>query len=87
MKKRIVYVLISESDPDRHYIGLTSNLEKRLLWHNTGPKGQTRSHRPWRLSVSTEFADEVVAARFERYLKSGSGRTFAKRHFDPDREE
>ena len=84
MKKRIVYVLISESDPTRHYVGLTSDLENRLLWHNAGPDGQTRMHRPWRLSVSIEFADELVAARFERYLKSGSGRAFAKRHFDPD---
>jgi hypothetical protein len=30
-----------------------------------------------------EFADERTARRFERYLKSGSGRAFAKRHFDP----
>jgi hypothetical protein len=31
--------------------------------------------------VSIRFADPRVAARFERYLKSGSGRAFAKRHF------
>jgi len=30
-----------------------------------------------------EFADGSTAARFERYLKSGSGRAFAKRHFAP----
>jgi hypothetical protein len=29
-----------------------------------------------------EFPDEERAIRFERYLKSGSGREFAKRHFD-----
>jgi hypothetical protein len=28
-----------------------------------------------------EFPDESRAARFEKYLKSGSGRAFAKRHF------
>jgi len=81
MKKRIVYVLISESNPARHYVGLTSDLKSRLRWHNAGPTGQTRMHRPWLLSVSVEFADELVAAQFERYLKSGSGRAFAKRHF------
>jgi hypothetical protein len=27
-----------------------------------------------------EFADEARALRFERYLKSGSGVAFAKRH-------
>jgi hypothetical protein len=31
--------------------------------------------------VSIEFPDESAAARFERYLKSGSGRAFATRHF------
>lgn len=83
MGKHIVYVLISESDPTRHYVGLTTDVENRLRWHNFGPDGQTRMHRPWRLSVSMEFADERTARRFERYLKSGSGRAFAKRHFDP----
>jgi hypothetical protein len=31
--------------------------------------------------VSIEFPSEKAARRFERYLKSGSGRAFAKRHF------
>ena len=84
MQRRFVYVLISKSHPDRHYVGLTTDVLNRLRWHNSAPDGQTRLYRPWRLSVSMEFADDRVAARFERYLKSGSGRAFAKRHFDPD---
>jgi hypothetical protein len=32
--------------------------------------------------VAIEFTDENRAIRFERYLKSGSGRAFAKRHFE-----
>jgi hypothetical protein len=32
--------------------------------------------------VVIEFTDEDTAIRFERYLKSGSGRAFAKRHFE-----
>jgi hypothetical protein len=31
--------------------------------------------------VSLEFPDERAAPHFEEYLKSGSGRAFAKRHF------
>jgi len=31
--------------------------------------------------VCLEFATERRAIEFERYLKSGSGRAFAKRHF------
>jgi hypothetical protein len=30
------------------------------------------------------FATENAARRFEKYLKSGSGRAFSKRHFAPD---
>lgn len=79
--KRFVYVLQSESNPGRHYIGLTSDVDRRLEWHNHGPSGQTVAHRPWSVTVAMEFAREETAVRFERYLKSGSGRAFAKRHF------
>lgn len=81
--KRFVYVLRSDSDPDRRYVGLTSNIAERLEWHNHGPDGQTVHHRPWSLHVLMEFAEEQTAVRFEKYLKSGSGRAFAKRHFAP----
>ena len=82
--KRFVYVLRSDSDPTRHYVGSTSDVASRLEWHNFGPDGQTRRHRPWKPIVVIEFSSESVAIRFERYLKSGSGRAFARRHFDPD---
>ena len=80
---RFVYILRSESDPSRHYVGRSSNVDERLDWHNAGPSGYTVQHRPWSTVVSLEFRDERAAAHFERYLKSGSGRAFAKRHFAP----
>ena len=79
--RRFVYILRSERDPARHYVGRTADVPERLRWHNEGPSGQTVRHRPWRALVSLEFPDGGTAARFERYLKSGSGRAFAKRHF------
>lgn len=79
--KHFVYILRSDADPHRHYTGITSDVEERLHWHNTGPSGVTVHYRPWSLVVSLDFADTVAAARFERYLKTGSGRAFAKRHF------
>ena len=79
--KRFVYILRSDSDPFRHYVGVASDPDERLHWHNEGPDGHTRAHRPWSLVVSIEFPTEREALRFERYLKSGSGRAFAKRHF------
>ena len=78
---RYVYILRSDSDPSRHYVGRTTDVDQRLEWHNAGPSGHTIEHRPWSVVVSLEFPDESAAARFEKYLKSGSGRAFAKRHF------
>lgn len=79
--KRIVYIIRSRRDPKRHYVGLTADLPARLASHNAGESPQTRSLVPWALVVSVQFASEDAAARFERYLKSGSGRDFAKRYF------
>jgi len=83
-EKLTVYILRSGKDPSRHYVGLTSDITERLWWHNCGPGGgHTESGRPWSVVVSIEFRTEDVARRFERYLKSGSGRAFAKRHLAP----
>jgi putative endonuclease len=81
MDRHFVYILRSERDPLRHYVGLTSDVAKRLEWHNAGQNVHTARNRPWRVVVSLEFDNQLTAARFERYLKSGSGRAFAKRHF------
>jgi len=81
MGKRFVYVLRGDRDPNRHYVGITSDGENRCDWHNHGPCGHTIRRRPWSLVVVIEFPTEHRAVRFEKCLKSGSGRAFAKRHF------
>jgi putative endonuclease len=78
---RFVYVLRSGKDSTRYYTGVTGNVTQRLEIHNSGGSTYTAGLRPWRLVVSLEFATEASALQFERYLKSGSGRAFAKRHF------
>lgn len=79
--KRFVYVLQSTRDPSRFYTGLTTDVARRLEIHNSGGSQYTSTLRPWRLVVSIEFSSQASAAAFEDYLKSGSGRAFAKRHF------
>ena len=79
--RRFVYILRSESEPARHYVGVAADVDERLEWHNSGPTGYTLHHRPWRVVVTMDFPDEALAIRFEKYLKSGSGRAFTKRHF------
>ena len=79
--KRFVYILRSDRDPERHYVGTTGDVDTRLEWHNHGPCGHTVANRPWALVVVLEFPTEREAVQFEKYLKTGSGRAFTKRHF------
>lgn len=81
--KTIVYILRSERNRSRYYTGVTSDIERRVQWHNSGQNISTTDDRPWSVSVSFHFSDEAKARRFEKYLKTGSGREFARRHFDP----
>ncbi|MBL9217152.1 MAG: GIY-YIG nuclease family protein [Opitutaceae bacterium] len=76
-----VYLLESVHDRNQRYVGITADLKKRLADHNAGRSPHTSKHKPWSLVAYTAFADETTAAAFERYLKSGSGRTFLQRHF------
>jgi putative endonuclease len=80
LSRRFVYVLRSSIAPERYYTGLTSNVAARLEVHNSGGSIYTRELRPWKLVATIEFASEASAVSFEKYLKSGSGRAFAKRH-------
>jgi predicted GIY-YIG superfamily endonuclease len=78
--KCIVYVLTSAANPARYYTGLTSDFRLRFAAHNAGHCPHAASGRPWNADVIIEFSDERRAVAFERYLKSGSGVAFAKRH-------
>ena len=79
--KHYVYVLRSQRDRSRYYTGVTTDPETRLAAHNAGRSTHTAQRGPWEIDVLIEFADEARASQFERYLKSGSGVAFAKRHF------
>ena len=76
-----VYVVVSETDPNRHYTGITCDLLERLHDHNRGHCPHTAKYKPWRIATAVAFASETKARAFEKYLKSGSGREFARRHF------
>ncbi len=78
---RYVYLLQSIAHPDQRYIGITDNLRSRIEKHNSGGSPHTSKYRPWRLVVAVRFDDDHRASAFEQYLKSGSGRAFAARHF------
>lgn len=55
-------------------------MKNRLAQHNAGQCKTTTEARPWAVDVAVYFRDEKKAHAFERYLKTGSGRAFSKRH-------
>jgi predicted GIY-YIG superfamily endonuclease len=76
-----VDILQSIEKPEHFYTGLTSNLKLRLEEHNSGKARHTNKYKPWKLKSYFAFCDKEAAERFEIFLKSGSGREFAKKHF------
>jgi len=76
---KYVYLIRSESHPQQSYIGITSDLKKRLAVHNSGGSTHTSKFKPWKLITSLAFSEDSKALAFERYLKTGSGRAFAKK--------
>lgn len=74
-----VYILSSESG-EHFYVGLTGNVESRLKAHNAGQVAHTAKFKPRTLKSYIAFENRDRAALFESYLKSGSGRAFAKKH-------
>jgi putative endonuclease len=76
-----VYILRSLYQPQRHYVGITIDLKRRLLEHNAGKSHHTSKFRPWKYVVAVWVENEQKARTFERYLKSASGRAFSKKHF------
>jgi predicted GIY-YIG superfamily endonuclease len=76
---KYVYILESVVDAGRHYTGITEDLKGRLIRHNAGQVSHTSKFKPWRLNTYVAFSDEKRAFAFEKYLKSSSGRAFAKK--------
>ena len=79
MVVQYVYILRSESNPDRHYVGTTRDLRERLRRHNSGSVSHTAKYVPWRIKTYLAFEDTDRAMSFERYLKSASGRAFSSK--------
>lgn len=74
------YVYILESLNSLHfYVGITDDLRARLTKHNAGEVAHTSKYGPWRLKTYVAFSNEKQAVAFENYLKSASGRAFAKK--------
>lgn len=73
--KYTVYILFSKIH-QKHYTGFSSNLEQRLVSHNSLGHDWTAKYRPWKLIFTKEFENKIDVMKYEKWLKSGMGRDF-----------
>ena len=76
-----VYLIRSIKYPLTTYVGYTTNIKARLANHNSGGSVHTANDRPWELVICIAFQNMDCAKAFEKYLKSQSGRAFARKRF------
>jgi len=75
----IHYVYILKCADGNHYTGIAKDLKKRLEEHHNGESSSTSYRLPVALIWFCGFITELDAVRFEKYLKSHSGRRFRDR--------
>ena len=65
----IVYILYSKSS-DKYYVGETSNLQTRILFHNElAINSYTSRYRPWIIFAFISVSNRSIARKIEDYLK------------------
>ena len=74
------YVYILTCKDHKLYTGCTKDLKVRVDRHQKGFVIATAHMRPVQLLFYFAIKEKSVAYNFEKYLKSGSGRAFLKRH-------
>jgi len=76
-----VYLIRSINFSEITYVGYTTDLKKRLQTHDAGSSTHTAKYKPWKLEMYLCFTNETKAKKFEKYLKSQSGRAFSQKRF------
>ena len=77
-----VYVLRSLIE-ERHYVGMSNNLIRRLSEHNEGRNLSTKAYLPWEIVLKEQFETREEARKREKYLKSAAGRKWRKLNIRP----
>jgi putative endonuclease len=73
-----VYILKS-SITDKYYIGQTSDIYKRLLYHNSGYSKSTKAGIPWKLVYSENFDTRQQAMNREAEFKKYKSRVMIEK--------
>ena len=70
--KYFVYILQSLKD-NKYYIGYTTDVYKRLEFHNSGKQRSTKSRIPFKVVHVEEFKVKSEALKREKQIKSYKG--------------
>ena len=76
------YVYVLKCKDNKTYLGCCDNLKERINRHQKGNVPATKDRLPVKLISYFAFSSKYTAFNFEKYLKSGSGRAFMKKHFN-----
>ena len=71
-----VYLLQSNS---KMYVGITTDLKRRVNEHNKGQNVSTKAYLPWTLIFYEAYIKREDATRREKYLKTTQGRQALRR--------
>lgn len=72
-----VYAIKSLKD-GRIYVGLSSNIQRRISEHNAGYVFSTKGYRPWKQIYKEGVINRKEARIREKYFKSGFGKELLK---------
>ena len=73
-KQYYLYILYSKAI-DKYYVGYSSDIEKRIEYHNYNHKGFTARSKDWQLVYSEIFNDRTLAMKREKEIKAWKSRT------------
>lgn len=67
------YILKSKNYP-KTYVGISDNVERRMVEHNNGLSLFTSRYLPWGVIYREECVNKNEARKREKYFKSAAGR-------------
>ena len=70
----VIFLYILKCKDNSYYVGVTNNVERRILEHNLGenPRSYTYKRRPVELVFHESFSDPYVAFQRETQIKGWS---------------
>ena len=75
------YVYLLKCSDGSTYTGCTQDVNERLRRHDLGNISYTSTRLPVEIVTYVAFSDKTLAYKFEKYLKSGSGKAFSNKRF------